>query len=137
MRRLARQLLVEFYDCNREIIDSIELVKTHVVAATGLMGATISSEAFSHFSPRGVSGAVISSGSHITVHTIPEQGYVALDVFTYGRYCDPWKGFKYLREIFEAGTESVKEVDRGLPDPDLSELTPTTVNSSQKNSTIH
>ncbi len=40
---------------------------------------------FHHVSPHGVSGVVVIAESHVTVHTWPEHGYAAVDVFTCGR----------------------------------------------------
>ena len=48
-------------------------------------GATLVSSHFHHFSPQGVSGVVVIAESHITVHTWPEHGYAAVDVFTCGQ----------------------------------------------------
>jgi S-adenosylmethionine decarboxylase len=48
-------------------------------------GATLISSHFHHFSPQGVSGVVVIAESHVTVHTWPEHGYAAVDVFTCGR----------------------------------------------------
>lgn len=48
-------------------------------------GAKLVSSHFHHFSPQGVSGVVVIAESHITVHTWPEHGYAAVDVFTCGQ----------------------------------------------------
>jgi S-adenosylmethionine decarboxylase proenzyme len=48
-------------------------------------GATLISSHFHHFTPQGVSGVVVIAESHLTVHTWPEHGYAAVDVFTCGR----------------------------------------------------
>jgi S-adenosylmethionine decarboxylase proenzyme len=52
-------------------------------AETG--GATLVSSHFHRFSPQGVSGVVVIAESHLTIHTWPEHGYAAVDVFTCGR----------------------------------------------------
>ena len=77
------------------------------------MGATIVESCFHHFNPYGVSGAVIISESHLTIHTWPEYGYAAVDLFTCGTI-DPWVGFDYLEEKLDADLSESTEIPRGL-----------------------
>ena len=51
-------------------------------AAAEAAGARIISSQFHRFSPLGVSGVVLIAESHLTIHTWPERGYAAVDVFT-------------------------------------------------------
>ena len=66
------------------------------------MGATVVSSHFHQFSPYGISGVVIIQESHLTLHTWPEYGYAAVDVFTCGDI-DLDAGVVYLQEALEAG----------------------------------
>jgi S-adenosylmethionine decarboxylase proenzyme len=52
-------------------------------------GAVILGDSFHRFSPQGVSGVVVIAESHLSVHTWPEYGYAAVDVFTCGTTVDP------------------------------------------------
>ena len=47
-------------------------------------GGTYVTDVFHHFSPHGVSGVIVISESHVTIHSWPEHGYAAVDVFTCG-----------------------------------------------------
>jgi len=69
---------------------------------------------FFRFSPTGVSGVVIVAESHISVHTWPEEGYAALDVYTCGEKADPEKAVDYILEKFKAQYAHVSEVKRGI-----------------------
>lgn len=64
------------------------------------------------FSPQGVSGVAVLAESHISVHTWPEAGYGAFDVFMCGD-SDPWKAVDILREAFNADDVRVDELLRG------------------------
>ena len=79
-------------------------------------GATIVTETFHHFSPHGVSGAVIIAESHLAIHTWPEYGYAAVDLFTCGDSVSAETGFNHLREALVAGHVSTMEVHRGQID---------------------
>ncbi len=80
-------------------------------------GAEVREVAFHKFSPQGVSGVVIISESHLSIHTWPELGYAAVDVFTCGTTVDPWDACKYLQEILEAETIKGMEITRGTDIP--------------------
>lgn len=80
-------------------------------------GAEVREVAFHKFSPQGVSGVVIISESHLSIHTWPELGYAAVDVFTCGTTVDPWDACKYLQEILEAEDIKGMEITRGTDIP--------------------
>jgi S-adenosylmethionine decarboxylase len=50
------------------------------------------------------------------VHTWPEYGYCALDIFTCGHEIDYYSALNYLKEKFEANNLSVSEIKRGIID---------------------
>ena len=75
-------------------------------------GATLLHIHTHKFSPQGVSGVAVLAESHISVHTWPEIGYGAFDVFMCGD-ADPWKAVDVLRDAFGAGEVRVKELLRG------------------------
>ncbi len=64
------------------------------------------------FAPQGVSGVAVLAESHISVHTWPEAGYGAFDVFMCGD-AEPWKAVEILREAFDADDVHAKEFLRG------------------------
>ncbi|HBI26269.1 MAG TPA: adenosylmethionine decarboxylase, partial [Peptococcaceae bacterium] len=72
---------------------------------------------FHKFSPQGVSGVVIISESHLTIHTWPELGYAAVDVFTCGDKINPWDACKHLSEILQAEHVTATEMRRGIMAP--------------------
>ena len=75
-------------------------------------GATLLHIHTHKFSPQGVSGVAVLAESHISVHTWPEIGYGAFDVFMCGD-ADPWKAVGVLKRAFGTETVHVKELRRG------------------------
>ena len=114
MKELGKHVIVEMYECNPEILDNIEAIKTSMIRAAELAGAHIVGETFHRFSPHGVSGVVVIAESHLSIHTWPEYRYAALDLFTCGESVDPWKAFAHLREQLKAERVSNTELKRGL-----------------------
>ena len=75
-------------------------------------GATLLHIHTHKFSPQGVSGVAVLAESHISVHTWPEIGYGAFDVFMCGD-AQPWKAVEVLARAFQTADVRVKELLRG------------------------
>lgn len=113
MGALGRHLLVELFDCDREILADCKKVKDILVEAARRARATIVDVSFHEFNPFGASGAVLIAKSHLTIHTWPEYCFAAVDVL----FCDetmlPETAVDYCTEQFKAGRTSVREEPRG------------------------
>ena len=113
-RSIGKQVIVDYYDCNRVIIDDLEKIRLIMRQAAIDCGATILDSTFHRFSPCGVSGVFLISESHLAIHTWPEYGYVAFDLFTCGSSIDLVKCLKLLEIGFEAKRMKVSEISRGV-----------------------
>jgi len=114
LQSLGRHVLAEVYGCRFEVLNDIQKVEDIMVNAALEAGAEIREFVFHKFSPQGVSGVVVISESHLAIHTWPELGYAAVDVFTCGEKVDPWDACNYLAEKFGADYVNASEVKRGL-----------------------
>ncbi len=75
-------------------------------------GATLLHIHTHKFSPQGVSGVAVLAESHISVHTWPEIGYGAFDVFMCGE-AKPWLAVDVLKSAFGTADVRVTELRRG------------------------
>ncbi len=114
MNALGRQILVEYYQCDRSILNDRRDIASAMVKAAELSGATVVEEIFHLFNPHGISGVVVIAESHLSIHTWPEYGYAAVDLFTCGDEIQPEKAFDYLKQRLAASSVSVMEVKRGV-----------------------
>ena len=114
MYALGRHLLLELKDCNEELLDDLDFIRECLNEAAVRCGASVVGETFYHFSPRGVSGVVNIAESHISIHTWPEYGYAAVDVFTCGDTVTPEEAAKTIADRLEAGNHSLIELRRGM-----------------------
>ncbi len=114
MKSLGKHLIVELYDCDFGLINDVSQVEKILVEAVAISKATIVQPVFHQFSPHGVSGVVVIAESHFTIHTWPEYGYCALDIFTCGELIDSDASLEYLKKAFKAGSLSVMEIKRGV-----------------------
>ncbi|HEX9896324.1 MAG TPA: adenosylmethionine decarboxylase [Dehalococcoidales bacterium] len=113
MNALGKHLLVELNDCDRELLNDLETIRDIMLAAAIGCGATVLGESFHRFSPHGISGVIIIAESHLTIHTWPEYGYAAADVFTCGTTVQPEKAVDIITERFKPRNYSVMQMFRG------------------------
>lgn len=113
MKGLGEHYLIELYGCNIAVINDRNKVETAMKEAARIAGATIIDSCFHTFTPHGVSGVVLISESHFAIHSWPENGYAAVDLFTCGSV-DFMKAIDFLKEEFGAAKCGVSVVARGI-----------------------
>jgi S-adenosylmethionine decarboxylase len=112
VRFAGMHLLIDLWGASN--LDSPELIDQTLCAGALEAGATILHSHFHHFTPNaGVSGVVVLAESHISIHTWPERGFAALDVFMCG-CCDPYKVIPFLKAAFAPNDVRISEQKRGL-----------------------
>ena len=95
-----------------EGLDDIDLIEATLRRCVDAAQATLLHIHLHHFQPNGVSGVAVLAESHISIHTWPDAGYAALDVFMCGK-ASPDACIPVLREAFKAKQVEVSEVLRG------------------------
>ncbi len=113
----GKHFLIDLRDCDPEVIKSVAPTREVVMRAAKECGATILDDHFHQFQPMGVSGVVLIAESHISVHTWPESGFAAADIFTCGEM-NPQVAIDTMREGFHAKetSMSMKVIVRGQLD---------------------
>ena len=111
---LGRHILVEYFNCDTRVLDSVKQIKKIMHEAAKKAGATIVCESFHHFSPWGVSGVVVIMESHFSIHTWPEYDYAAVDFFTCGNTVRYQQALAHIKKMLKAKKQEVNKVQRGL-----------------------
>ncbi|MBM7571955.1 adenosylmethionine decarboxylase [Aquibacillus albus] len=114
MDTMGRHVIAEMWDCNIDKLNDMGLIEQIFVNAALKAGAEIREVAFHKFAPYGVSGVVIISESHLTIHSFPEHGYASIDVYTCGDIIDPNVATDFIAEALESKTCEKVEVPRGM-----------------------
>ena len=105
-------LLIDLWQAER--LADLAHVEATLREAVAVIGATILRVDLHHFTENdGVSGVAILAESHMSIHTWPEVGYAALDIFVCGDL-DPLKALPVLKAAFRPGQIQVTEQKRGL-----------------------
>lgn len=90
--------------------------------AARISGATVLSSKMHEFGKGcGITGIVVLSESHISVHTWPEKGYAAFDIFMCGK-CDPSYAMKYIVKNLNSRKYHVIPLYRGFDSNNLKVL---------------
>ncbi|EPY2283885.1 adenosylmethionine decarboxylase [Clostridium sporogenes] len=114
MNGLGRHILAEIYGCKANLLNDKHYIENLMMESALKSGAEIREVIFHKFNPQGVSGVVIISESHLTIHTWPELGYAAVDVFTCGDTVNPWDACNYMTEKLNAKNMTATEIKRGV-----------------------
>ncbi len=111
-------LLIDFWDARN--LDDIELMESRFRECVEVCGATLLHIHLHHFTPNGgISGVAVLAESHISVHTWPERGYAAFDIFMCGD-AQPEKAIPILKQAFKPAKVTVGEQLRGLTQDEYS-----------------
>ena len=116
MNALGKHLLLELKGCDKEVLNDLSFLRGILLAAAGEAGAMVLGESFHQFNPQGVSGVVIIAESHLFIHTWPEYGYAAVDIFTCGDSVQPERAVEILIRKLGAKNHSILEMSRGILD---------------------
>lgn len=114
MQPLGKHYLIEVSGCAPHVLDDMEKIKTIMLEAALKANAEVKEAIFHRFSPFGISGVVVISESHVAIHTWPEYGYAAVDIYTCGQEAEPLKALEYIIEKF-GGKIVISILNRGIP----------------------
>ena len=112
LKSLGKHIILELYDCSVELLSQPDAIQQIMESAATAMRAKIVKSTFHHFSPLGVSGVIIIMESHLTIHTWPEYGYAAVDIFSCG-VLDIEVGVVLLERELKAAKTERQMIERG------------------------
>lgn len=105
-------LLIDLWGASR--LDDLAHVEAMLTEAVDAVGATLLNIDLHHFQPEGgISGVAILAESHMSIHTWPERGFAAIDIFVCGA-CNAHAAVAVLRRAFLPAQVTLTEHKRGL-----------------------
>ncbi len=114
MNVLGVHLLLELRECNPQLLNDLDYIRSTMLRTADDIGATVVGESFHRFSPQGVTGILAIAESHISVHTWPEHNYAAADIFACGPSFEAREAAQILARRLECQDLDVKEIRRGV-----------------------
>ncbi len=107
--------ILELYECDEIKLNDEAFLRYTIGLAVKLAGATLLNLITHQFEPQGVTGLALLAESHISIHTWPECGYAAVDVFTCGDHTMPEKACEVISSELSAKHFSFKSLQRQTP----------------------
>ncbi|OMH40463.1 adenosylmethionine decarboxylase [Desulfurobacterium indicum] len=95
-KTLGVHIVADLYGCDPEILKSADRMAEIFEGAVREAKLNKLSSHFHQFYPYGATGVIVISESHLSFHTWPEHGYVAIDVYTCGAHELAFKAFDYI-----------------------------------------
>lgn len=109
----GRHLLVDFYGVASMHLGDCAAIEALLRDAASAAGATPVGGEFHHFGPGlGVTGVLLLKESHISIHTWPEHGFAAVDVFMCGA-AQPEKAVRVIEAALQPASVARQEARRG------------------------
>ncbi len=108
--------VVEASGCDPKVLGDVDKLKDVLLRAAKSAGMDVKGSYFFKFSPTGVSGTLIVAMSHVSIHTWPEHGYAALDVYVCGTGSNPEKAVYEILSALGAKHAHITEIQRGIKD---------------------
>lgn len=110
---IGMHVIADFWGASH--LANTELIEAAMRTAIEKAGAKLLSLHLHPFGDgAGVTGVALLAESHISIHTWPERGYAALDVFMCGS-CNPAVAIEVLEHHLQPAKVSVRTLTRGFP----------------------
>jgi len=108
---MGKHLLLEVYDVEYDLINNIESLQNVMIKGIERAKMTILN-VFSHcFIPQGCTVVIALSESHVSCHTWPENGCLAIDVYTCGEGNPRMIALELLKYL-NSDNYKLREIDR-------------------------
>lgn len=109
----GRHVTMDLRDVDFDKLNDVDFLKATMVEAVNRCGATIVGESFIKFNPQGVTGVLVLSESHLSIHTYPEEGFAAVDCYTCGTTVDPEVACDYMKAVLGGRVDGYRALRRG------------------------
>lgn len=110
----GRHLILDLYECDKETLDDYDLLSELLETALQMSNATILRIIGEKFKPQGVTLLALLAESHASIHTWPEIGYCAIDLYTCGDKTKTHKAAEFLKHKLKAKISEEKELVRSI-----------------------
>ena len=108
----GRHLILDLYECDQAILDDYEELERLLEVALNMAGANNLRIFGEKFQPQGVTLLALLAESHASIHSWPELGYAAIDLYTCGDTTNTHKAAEFLKTKLKSKRSEEKELVR-------------------------
>ena len=113
MNTVGVHCILELKGCPSHLLDDEQHILQTMATASAQAMSTLLNLSSHKFDPQGVTALALLAESHISIHTWPESGYAAVDIFTCGETAKPRLACDYFVEQFQADDHTLTVLPRG------------------------
>lgn len=110
---MASQLFVDLYGCDKRTLNDLDIIRKIAHTVISDIPSQIVEECYHRFQPIGITYIAVITTSHFSIHTWPEHGYAAVDIFS----CEqslPTQIADRLAALFGAKEQKTRQFDREI-----------------------
>ncbi len=113
LQHSGTHLIADLYGINQLKLTDASEMEAMLRQAALAAGATVIYTHFHLFGPgQGVTGVILLAESHISIHTWPEVGFAAVDIFMCGS-AQPQQALAIIESALEPTSRKIKNIQRG------------------------
>lgn len=120
----GRHWLLDLHGCPKELLDDHDAICARLRDVAERFGLTLLEMSSHRFEPQGVTAVGLLAESHFSIHTWPEFGFAAIDIFTCGSGAGVDEACRFLAESFQAGDSKFVRLLRGATDENGKPIAP-------------
>ena len=113
MKPVGTHVILDAWEAPANLLNDPAYIRQALQEAAQAGNTTLIDICVHHFSPNGVTATATLAESHIAIHTWPEFGYFAADLFFCGGG-DPYQALQSLQKAFQAKHIQIEEIKRGI-----------------------
>lgn len=106
--------IVDLHGCPSELLDDHDQIRARLKETTERYGLTLLNLISNKFEPQGVTAVGLLAESHMSIHTWPEHGYAAVDIFTCGSDQTLKAACRFIAESMQAAETTILRLQRGV-----------------------
>jgi S-adenosylmethionine decarboxylase len=113
-RPTGQHLLADLHGIEPGLLRSAADIDAMLRSAAIAAGATVLHSHFHSFGEgQGITGVVLLAESHISIHTWPEYGFAAADIFMCGG-SRPQRALDLIKDALQPATAAIRTIERGV-----------------------
>lgn len=113
MRMNTKHMVCDFYDCKFDLLNDPDFLRRSLQTALKEGDLNQLDNLEHRMNPSGLIFLVIAEGTHLSLHTYPELGYAAADIFTTDSHCAPDKIMGALKKSLRSDKMKATNIKRG------------------------
>jgi S-adenosylmethionine decarboxylase proenzyme len=122
----GKHIIIDAFECDSSLLNNMTYLEQLLAKVAQDAGMEVLYSYFHQFNPQGITGMLILSTSHISIHTWPEEGYASIDFYTCGEQ-DSMDQVESLVKGLSSKRAMIYSISRGVTQPQLissKEMTP-------------